>query len=127
MDDFDPSVDPFVRATDPETSREAAKQRSHALTPNHLALYAWQRENQESDRNAALHAAEAGLTPCAETGRRLNRKLKEEGFLEYRMDPDGKWLKVNNRHSNYLGKRCFPTPRGEQWYADFASSSNANS
>jgi hypothetical protein len=126
MDDFDPSVDPFVRATDPETSREAAERRPRTLKPSHHALYGWQRSNQESDRNAGLFAAETGFAPCAETGRRLNRDLKEEGFLEYRMGPDGEWLKVKNRHSTCSGNRCFPTQKGEQWYADFASSSDAD-
>jgi hypothetical protein len=118
MGAFNPAVDPYVRATDPETSREAAKGRSNRLNAGHRFVYEYQAKNKDSERNVALAAVEAGIAMDAETGRRLCRTLKEMGFLEHRRDQDGNWLKARNKGTAKSGMRCFPTSRGEQWYGE---------
>ena len=111
---FDPHVDPFVRSSDPHTSREAAEKRSRKIGPEHLFCLRHHAATPDSDANAGLKCLEAGLVSSQEMGRRASRTIREDlNWTENLIDPDsGRYLTVPNRNSSRAGKQNFLTPLG---------------
>ena len=111
---FNPQVDPFVRSSDPHTSREAAQKRSRKIGPEHLFCLKHHANAPDSDANAGFACLEAGLVSSQEIGRRASRTIREDlNWTENLLDPaSGRYLTVPNRNSNREGKQNFLTDLG---------------
>lgn len=98
--------DIFSRRNDPETSREASKQRKRDPGPEHYFVLGHHLEHIDTDANAGQAALEAGVVNTQEHGRRASRTIREDfGWTEIAIDPEsGKPITRRNRMSNRSGQ-----------------------
>jgi hypothetical protein len=98
--------DIFSRRNDPETSREASKQRKRDPGPEHYFVLEHHLEHIDTDANAGQAALEAGVVNTQEHGRRASRTIREDfGWTEIAIDPEsGRPITRRNRMSNRSGQ-----------------------
>ena len=109
----DPKVQPFCRNTDPQTSADAAKQRSLKITDLHVFVLRHHLEHRDTDKNAGLAAVKAGITDDSDQGRRASRTLREDyGWCQWALDRDGKPAQAKNHRTNRWAQRNCITEAG---------------
>ncbi len=108
--------DIFSRRNDPETSREASKQRKRDPGPEHYFVLRHHAEHLDSDANAGQAALEAGFVNTQEHGRRASRTIREDfGWTKIAIDSEsGKPMTRKNRMSNRSGQANELTPLGAE-------------
>lgn len=108
--------DIFSRRNDPETSREASRQRKRDPGPEHYFVLHHHAQHLDSDANAGQAALEAGVVNTQEHGRRASRTIREDfGWTKIAIDPQsGKPMTRRNRMSNRSGQANELTPLGVQ-------------
>ena len=111
---FNPSVQPFCRNSDPQTSADAAKRRKRDPGPEHFFVLRHHLINRDSDANAGQAAFEAGLVRTQDSGRRASRTIREDfGWVAIDLDPEtNEPLTIRNHMSNRSGQRNRITEKG---------------